>query len=45
MEASGNTIDVMGIIIYRIKNRKIIEYWGFFDSSTLKKQIAEDTMN
>lgn len=42
MKASGNKIDVMGIIIYRLKNKKIVEYWGLFDSATLKKQITEN---
>ena len=45
MKASGNTIDVMGIIIYRLKNRKIIEYWGLFDSATLIKQIVGNIPN
>jgi predicted ester cyclase len=42
MKALGNTIDVIGIIIYRLKNKKIIEYWGLFDSATLKNQISEN---
>ena len=39
MKASGSTVDVQGIIIYRLMNKKIIEYWGLFDSATLKNQI------
>jgi predicted ester cyclase len=41
MKASGNNINVMGIIIYRLEDKKIIEYWGLFDSATVKKQIVE----
>jgi predicted ester cyclase len=39
MKPSGNTIDVMGIIIYRLQDKKIVEYWGLFDAATVRKQI------
>lgn len=38
--ATGNTVDVSGIIIYRLKNRKIVEYWGNFDTLGLMRQIG-----
>jgi len=38
--ASGKTVDVSGIIIYRLENHKIIEYWGRFDTLGLMKQVG-----
>jgi len=37
--ASGRTVDVTGIIIYRLKDRKIVAYWGNFDTLGLMKQL------
>ena len=38
--ASGKTVDVSGIIIYRLENHKIVEYWGRFDTLGLMKQVG-----
>ena len=38
--ASGKKVDVSGIIIYRLENHKIIEYWGRFDTLGLMKQVG-----
>lgn len=38
--ASGKKVNVNGIIIFRIENQKIVEYWGNFDTLGLMKQIG-----
>lgn len=38
--ASGKAVDVSGIIIFRLENKKIVEYWGNFDTLGLMKQIG-----
>ncbi len=38
--ASGKRVDVNGIIIFRLGNRKIVEYWGNFDALGLMQQIG-----
>lgn len=37
---SGNEIKVSGIIIFRFEERKIVEYWGVFNTLSLMKQIG-----
>ena len=39
-QATGNEVKVGGIIIYRLKNNRIAEYWGVFDILSLMKQIG-----
>ena len=38
--ASGKKVNVNGIIIFRLENKKIAEYWGNFDTLGLMKQIG-----
>lgn len=38
--ASGKTVNVNGIIIFRLEHKKISEYWGSFDTLGLMKQIG-----
>ena len=37
---SGKPVNVNGIIIYRLKNQKIVEYWGSFDMLGLLRQLG-----
>ena len=39
---TGRAVDVRGIIIYRLENRKIVEYWGCFDTLGLMQQLGKD---
>ena len=41
--ASGKVVDVSGIMIFRLENKKIEEYWGNFDTLGLMKQIGAIT--
>ena len=41
--ASGKLVDVRGIIFFRLENKKIVEYWGNFDTLGLMKQIGAIT--
>ncbi len=38
--ASGKMVDVTGIVIYRLENYKIVEYWGNFDTLGLMQQTG-----
>ena len=38
--ASGKTVNVTGIVIYRLENCKIVEYWGNFATLGLMKQVG-----
>lgn len=38
--ASGQVVDVNGIMIFCLENKKIVEYWGNFDTLGLMKQIG-----
>jgi steroid delta-isomerase-like uncharacterized protein len=40
IQATGRYVDVVGIIIYRLENRKIKEYWGLFDFHGLTLQLG-----
>ena len=40
IQATGRYVDVVGIIIYRLENRKIKEYWGLFDLHGLRLQLG-----
>ena len=37
---TGKTVRVDGIIIYRLKDEKIVEYWGSFDTLGLMQQLG-----
>jgi steroid delta-isomerase-like uncharacterized protein len=37
---TGREVEVSGIIIYRLADRKIAEYWGVFDTLALMRQIG-----
>ena len=38
--ATGNNVDVDGIIIYEFENNKIVNHWMQFDTVTLMQQIG-----
>lgn len=38
--ASGNVVEVSGMMLFRLRDRKIVEYWGNFDMLGLMKQIG-----
>lgn len=40
VEASGRDVDVGGMILYRVAEGKIVEYWGVFDTSGLMRQVG-----
>lgn len=40
INATGREVDVVGITIYRLEKRKIMEYWGLFDLHGLKNQLG-----
>ena len=37
---TGKPVSVDGIVIYRLEDQKIVEYWGSFDTLRLMKQIG-----
>jgi len=37
---TGKTVRGDGIIIYRLKDQKIVEYWGSFDTLGLIQQLG-----
>lgn len=37
---TGREVKVSGIIIYRLADRKIVQYWGVFDTLALMRQIG-----
>ena len=40
IEATGRSVDVEGINIFRIENGKIVERWGLFDMQGLRAQLG-----
>lgn len=38
--ATGRPVNVPGIIIYRIADQKIVEYWMHFDAMAMMQQIG-----
>ena len=37
---TGKSISVTGMIVYRLEDQKIVEYWGTFDTLGLMRQIG-----
>jgi steroid delta-isomerase-like uncharacterized protein len=44
IEATGKKVVIEEISVYHLRNRKIIEQWGFWDEIELKKQITLDAL-
>ena len=40
IQATDRKVDVVGMIVYRLKDLRIIEYWGLFDIHGLKLQLG-----
>ncbi|HMO33113.1 MAG TPA: ester cyclase [Lacibacter sp.] len=40
IDATGNKVDIYEASIYRLKDGKIVEQWGFWDEINLKKQMT-----
>lgn len=40
VDSTGNKVDIYEASIYRLKNGKIVEQWGFWDEIKLKKQMT-----
>jgi predicted ester cyclase len=40
IDSTGNKVDIYEASIYRIKDGKIVEQWGFWDEINLKKQMT-----
>ena len=38
--ATGKQVSITGIVIYRLANNKIVEYWGNFDTFGLMQQLG-----
>jgi len=39
IDSTGNKVDILEASIYRLKDGKIVEQWGFWDEINLKKQM------
>jgi predicted ester cyclase len=40
IDSTGNKVDIYEASIYRLKDGKIVEQWGFWDEINLKKQMT-----